>query len=745
MRLYPIGGLILLLAIVASGAEFSDAVAAFERGDNTSAESLLHQILKNTPGDAAALGLLGAVFDAEKKYSDADAVYRRALRVAPHSATLLNNFGNHQLATGDLVGARATYLKAIALDSSRANANLQLASIAVEEKHGPEALRYIEHLPPEDRSAPQVVILEMRALYLSSRNEEADAIAARLSSADDPRLTFTAGLALASSGKYQQAETFFNRVLQSDPGNFDVLYNLGLAAYHAGHWERAREVLQMAQVQRPRDIGTLVNLAGVDIDLKQREAALGLLVDAAHLDPSRADIQLNIAKTTSALGFYADSLIAYDKYLKLVPGDESARRERAFMDAVSSHPREGLAALQDFSRSHPVDAVAHYEVGILEARTEPASAATHLSKAIALQPDFVPARFGRGVLNFLQANPSAALPDFEFAAAHYPDNSPVLDRLGETYLALGRTGDAVITLRKASQYSPDDARVLMHLSRALSKAGDIEEAKAVLARFRSVGSQRGNLIPLPGFVDFLGLPPEELRARYRDEVEKRLKEQPDDPALNVRYLQLLIDEKKTDQVAALSARLLTLKPPAPLAAAAGRALLDIGRYAQAQPLLEYAARSGLNDEVRIDLAVALSHTAGAEQGLSQLDDVPATQRSIDYYLARAQILESSGKFDDALASINRALSPAPARADLYPRVQALAGRIDLDRREYNSAVQHLSEAIRLRPDYLQAHYTLGQVYTAMGRAEDAARQNIEVRRLRKDSPRMNESDELDNF
>ncbi len=611
MKSRAFAGLLLLLSTVAFAADqFGDATAAFERGDMTSAEQTLRTILHAHPNDVPALGLLGAVLDTEKKYTEAERAYQQALRSGPNSATLLNNYANHQVATGDLVGARATYLKVIALDPQRVNANVQLAVIAVERKNGLEALEYLNHLSASDRSGPQVEILEMDALFLAGRDAAANELLRRLFAAshNDARLSFTAGLSLAQLGRYADAENFFSQTLAAAPANFDVLYNLGLAGFHAGHLERAREVLQTALAQRPDDVDTLYNLAALEIDLKQHEAALRLLAHAARLDPSRANVQLAIAQTTSALGLYADSLLAYDKYLKLAPSDESAQRERAFMYAVSSNPREGLTALQDFLRSHPRDVTAQYEVGILEAQSDPADAALHLNRALALQPDFVPARFGRGVVTLLQGNAAAALSDLEFAAARYPDNAQVLDRLGEAYTALDRSPQAVTVLRKASQIEPNNSRILMHLSRALSKAGQSDEARATLARFRVNGPQPGNLIPMPGILEFLSLSPEQQQARYRDEVLKRIKEDPQDAAVNVRYLKLLIDEGKVDQAGTIASHLLTLQPAAALAAEAGHALIGAEQYAEAKPLLEYASRLSPTPEVQVDLAIAVSHT-----------------------------------------------------------------------------------------------------------------------------------------
>jgi tetratricopeptide (TPR) repeat protein len=862
-----LGGVALAAALLFAADSLSDAAAAFERGDTAAAARILDGILRAQPEDASAWGLRAAVYDAEKKYPEAERAYRRAIRLRPGSATLLNNFANHQLATGDAAGARETWLKALAIDPAHPNANVQLAALEVERKNGAEALRRLDRLPAQTRSTPQIAILEMRALFLAGRTEEAESIRARLSSGGDPRLTFTLGLGLAASGRYADAEAAFSRTLESAPADFDVLYNLGLAASHAGHYERARDALEAARKQRPEDADTLYNLAAAEIGLNHREPAMALLAQAVRFNPGHAQAQLTLAQTAGALGYYADALLAYEAYLKLAPGDETAARERAFMLAASGQKDRGLALLEAHLRSHPRDATAHYEIGIVLAISDPAAAAAHLDKAIALDSGFVPARFGRGVLNLLAGKAEAALPDLELAAGRYPDNSAILDRLGQAYAALDRYPDAVKTLRKAAELAPRDARVLMHLSRALSQAGQAEEARAVLERFRLIGSAQVNRVPAPGMVEFLGLPPEELAARYRAEVRRRLEQAPGDPDLNARYVHVLLEEGNAGEASAAAARLLALRPPVLLAANAGRALLDAGRYDDARPLLEYAAASGAAGGASLDLAIAVFHTAGPEAGLAQLDRARLPERSGDHCLARAQMLDALGRTGDALEALEQALSAAPTRPDLYqaaaaflakqnrredavrlmdqaarslpdnpqvllmratmlaavrpeegkqalkqiqnrwpewgpaygaygivleaqrqseeakgqletavvlgaagpevyfylaratlaatpdrleeadkairqaaalspsdPYIQALAGRIALDSQDYARAIECLREAVRLRPNLLQAHYRLSQAYSMLGKKEEAARERDVFQRLRDQNP-----------
>jgi tetratricopeptide (TPR) repeat protein len=717
--LVVVGLVLLLFARVFAADRFDDAAKAFGRGDVATAEAILTEVLRGEPKDGSALDLLAVVLDTQKKYPAADAVYRRALAITPNSPSLLNNFGNHQLATGDAIAARKTFLKVVALRPDHPNANLQLAAIAADQNNGPECLSRLRRLGTSQPPSAQITLLRMRALYLCKRDAEANELLLQLSNSatHDSRLMFSAGLALSSVAKYEQAEDFFSRTLEAEPGNFDVLYNLGLAAFHAGHGQRAHDVLLTALSERPQDVDTLYNLAVVNIDLKHSADAIPLLGGAVRLDPARRDVQLTLAQTLSALGYYLDAATAYENYMKLAPGDASAQREHAFTVAVSGREDIGIPKLKAFVHSHPDDVTARYEIAVAESSTDPSDAAVQLEKALALQPDFGPARFARGALRCNQGEFAAALPDLEFAAAEYPDNALVLDRLGKTYIDLRQFANAEKVLSKAAEVAPRNATVLLHLSRAYSGDGRKNEARTALERFLALGPALANHVPPAGMADLLSLPPEQLYAQYRAEVEKRFKKEPQNPEVNVRYLKLLVDERRTKEAAEVASQLNAMHPPALLAAEAAHTLLNAGQYLEAKPLLQYAAAAAQTAEVQLDLAIALFRTDGAESGMAHLEQIPEKQRSGDYYLARAQMLDSEGKPDDALAELQHALHAAPTRVDLYEE----AARFLVRRQRLADAVHVLDEAERALPDNRQVQLLQAALFTSAQKAGDAER------------------------
>jgi Tfp pilus assembly protein PilF len=98
-------GVLLLTALLLAAAPaqtdlIAESVDALQKGDFTTAETKLHAELKTHTQNADALGVLGVVLDQQKKYSEADTVYRRAVALTPRSPALLNNYGNHLVAAG---------------------------------------------------------------------------------------------------------------------------------------------------------------------------------------------------------------------------------------------------------------------------------------------------------------------------------------------------------------------------------------------------------------------------------------------------------------------------------------------------------------------------------------------------------------------------------------------------------------------------------------------------------------------
>ena len=242
--------------------------------------------------------------------------------------------------------------------------------------------------------------------------------------------------------------------------------------------------------------------------------------------------------------------------------------------------------------------------------------------------------------------PRAALSDLEFAAAKLPNSALVLDRLGQTYILLDRPADAARVLRRAAALAPNDAKTQLHAANALTQAGETTESRTFMNRYRELGGTAA--VPARGVMDYLNLTPEQQRAAYRARIEKALADHPEDAAMQVAFLKLSIADGQIDQAVVTLKKLATMKPGAILSADAGRAMLAAQQYPAAKELLNQAATADPAADLDFDLAQAIFHTDGARAGIQRLDRIPASQRGGDYYVARARMLDASGKTDEAM-------------------------------------------------------------------------------------------------
>ena len=212
-------------------------------------------------------------------------------------------------------------------------------------------------------------------------------------------------------------------------------------------------------------------------------------------------------------------------------------------------------------------------------------------------------------------------------------------------------------------------------------------------------------------------------------MEKAIKDNPGDVAAQSHYLKLLLEENQMDQAAA-TARLITgMKPAAGVLADDGRALLEAKQYGPAKELLAAAAATGPAAGVDLELAIATFHAAGATaggaaEGLRELDRAPAAGRNADYYLARAQMLDASGKTNEALAALDEAIRADPARAELYWQKALILNR----NQRTPEALRFLDDAAKTLPREPAIPLIKAAVWELSGKTDDAIRALDDVQR-----------------
>jgi tetratricopeptide (TPR) repeat protein len=473
-------------------------------------------------------------------------------------------------------------------------------------------------------------------------------------------------MTFANWKRYQDAEKAFTQALRSAPTDFDAQYNLGLAALGAKDLDRAANAFQIALRQRPDDPDCLYNLARAYDAQGQTLRGMVPLEQAQRLAPQRADISLLAANLSEKLGFYGDAAAAFGSYLKVSPGDNPARRERAFALAVASRTEDALRDLEEYVRRNPRDVRSLYELGVVETIWNREKSLGHINAALTIDPTFLQARYARAVLYYQSGQYREALSDLEIVLAREPDNVGALDTLGETELQLGNAQASVKALSHAAELAPDDRLILMHYSRALARNHQPDEAQAILDKLRGLGSESNPGRPKSGLLHFLELSPLQQEAQYLANLQVRLRMNPDSVSLKVRIAKEELAQGDRQQALEMFHRVMVESSDPRVLQDCASALLDNQEYEPARGLLEKVLSiDPSRTDALLDLAIAMFRTTGADAALAELSRVPLHQQRGDFFLLEAQLLDAKGKPEQAAAALNRGFEASPTRADLY--------------------------------------------------------------------------------
>jgi tetratricopeptide (TPR) repeat protein len=305
-----------------------------------------------------------------------------------------------------------------------------------------------------------------------------------------------AALALKEK-KGAEALTYLNRLSPEQRAAPDVMIDRVMALELSGDHTDAMKA--EAPLQKTGDANTLYSLAYAWDALGRPLETLRVLARAAELAPARPDIQKSFATSAANLGQYGPALAAWDRYVKLAPADDTARRERGFA-AIHVNQREaGIAELHWYTSRHPEDPDGWYELAIGESSLDPTSGMPDFDRAIQLKPDFAPALSSRGALRYRDGKPGEALPDLERAVRIDPANAIAQYRLGQVYQALDRLKDALVHYRRAAELAPNDYQAQFHLANALAESGQTRESDRLLERIRNWPTHAS--APHPDLVD----------------------------------------------------------------------------------------------------------------------------------------------------------------------------------------------------------------------------------------------------
>lgn len=306
-------------------AQFESAVAALGRGDFQSAENGFQAVLRAEPGHIGALGNLGVVYSRMGRTTDAIAVYRRALKLAPNDPLLNLNLALAHLKQDDHRAAKPLLQNVVAVQPSNVQARQLLATTRLFTGEVDEAVSQLESMRAE---AGVGYFLAVGYLKQGRREEARKTIAEMFEKLRPAQAEFLAGKAYYESTLFEDAVAELEKARDLDaelPGLWRELGKTYVSLRRSGD---ARKALREALRREPGDVeasyflGALLvqegNATGIDLLEKTRQARpefwgsyyyLGkfksdaaMLQKAAELKPDEPSVWYQLARVLKAAG-----------------------------------------------------------------------------------------------------------------------------------------------------------------------------------------------------------------------------------------------------------------------------------------------------------------------------------------------------------------------------------------------------------------------------------------------------------
>jgi tetratricopeptide (TPR) repeat protein len=322
----------------------SFALGLLDRYDE--ALELDEQAIDQNPDNAYAFANKGAHL-AKKALRDgndglieeADAAFQRAIRLAPHDATIRRNYGV-------MLGGIGKYEQALA----RLEEALELMPGSVATLR---SLGFVHTKRGDPGDHERALELDLKAIAIAPRH---------------PVAWRSKGVDLLNLGRYEEALAAFAEASRLAPRHADMWHAKGSALWRLGQYKEAEAAFaEGLTICEGKSADALIGLGATRGALGDHEAALAHLREAVATAADRPELWAMLGRTYRQLGNPQAAEHAFRRGFEVEPSMAMARR---VIDALAAQDREGdaLAFLAETSPHDRDDAEIAYWRGVLLTR-----------------------------------------------------------------------------------------------------------------------------------------------------------------------------------------------------------------------------------------------------------------------------------------------------------------------------------------------------------------------------------------
>ena len=498
-----------------------------------------------------------------------------------------------------------------------------------------------------------------------------------------------------AKGDYETAIQIYDTALAlTAPGNWlrkDLQHRI-IGIYAAdGNWEGLIEYYQNKLETTPNEPELLGLLAAAYIENQQLDESIVTYQKAVALAPTDANLRLNLIAAFRNAERFEDAAVAYESLSEQNPDDFGIYRELGELYLQLENEDKARATYQRMIDHDPENPGTHVILAEIYASNEwLEDAAAAYQKAIVLAPSNLDYIEYFGEFYFRQGNREKALETWNKMVDADRGIAENYERLAQLLDTKNYRAEAIAASRKAVELTPDSYRYREALAKLLMKNEDYD---AALTEY----TEAAKLAPNAFFAEEMDNQRIELYRRQGTLVEKieALEEELENPGLSA---DIFTKQKRLAKM-----------------------YLKLGNITYALEVLLKAKALQPDDAVinrwLAEVYVRLSRRDDANVVYKHLIEIDSANAR-EYYENIARSYLKVMDFDAATAAAKQAIAHSPRNPEGHQMLAAIAKQS----RNYDSAIDSLKQALRLRPEAIDIRAELAATYKLAGKPRQALAQ-----------------------
>jgi tetratricopeptide (TPR) repeat protein len=309
-----------------------EAVAKDKLHSETFIAKLIHNKPKQLPQNYAQKLQLATKLYKEKKYEEAQNIYKELIKLSPIYSDAYNGLGVATRAMkGDLKLVIKLYMRAIQLDPLNGFVYNNLANVYKSIGKNKDAILAAYDAIRTNRSNSEFfnnigMLFERVKDYAKAVESYKNAI--KLDDKNTKAIN-NLGVLLYHQKKYVESASMFQLALDIDPDYKEVYSNMGAALNKAKRYDEAIEALDKAIAANPNHGGAYTNLGNVYNKIYDYKKAAKMHEKSIELEPKGFNAYSNVGTSYKNMGQHKKAIESYKKAIELKPDFENAHFDLA--------------------------------------------------------------------------------------------------------------------------------------------------------------------------------------------------------------------------------------------------------------------------------------------------------------------------------------------------------------------------------------------------------------------------------